>query len=119
MKVVEDTLSKDGIKRMLPRDFRALGYLQELNRIFLHPLGLALEIIVDTATNEEYFGCVWDYRDTDHGVIFGIKTDKKKASRIAAEKVKKSAARQSKFGWSVQPVGKLPVKGGRKNEENL
>ena len=54
MKVVEDTLSKDGIKRMLPRDFRALGYLQELNRIFLHPLGLALEIIVDTATNEEY-----------------------------------------------------------------
>ena len=110
MKVVEKNPPKDGIRRMLPREFRAQGYLQELNRTYLHPLGLAIEIIIDTSTNEEYFGGVWDYRDTDHGIIFGIKTDKEKATRIAAEKGKKSAARQNKFGWSVQPVGKLVEK---------
>ena len=28
------------------KEFREKGYLQELNRRFLHPLGLALEIII-------------------------------------------------------------------------
>lgn len=34
------------IKRMSPAEFRDLGYLQELNRRFLHPLGMALEVEV-------------------------------------------------------------------------
>ena len=32
-------------KRITPAEFRAAGLLQEVNRQFLHPLGLALEVI--------------------------------------------------------------------------
>lgn len=34
------------IKHMPIGEFRSEGYLQELNRLFLHPLGLALEVTV-------------------------------------------------------------------------
>lgn len=33
------------IKRIDIREFREVGFLQELNRLMLHPLGLALEVI--------------------------------------------------------------------------
>lgn len=59
-----------GIKRMSAKEFRAEGYLQELNRKFLHPLGLALEVIVDEESGEEYFGEVHDYRGERGGIIF-------------------------------------------------
>lgn len=36
------------IKRMDLTEFRRLGFLQEVNRQFFHPLGLALEMIVET-----------------------------------------------------------------------
>jgi len=35
------------IKRIEIKEFREMGLLAEINRSFLHPLGLALEIIVD------------------------------------------------------------------------
>jgi hypothetical protein len=35
------------VKKMPVAEFRRLGLLQELNRQFLHPLGLALEVVVD------------------------------------------------------------------------
>jgi hypothetical protein len=57
-------------KRMTPKEFRELGYLQELNRQFLHPLGLALEMVIDTDTGAEAFGQVWDYRDDPEGIVF-------------------------------------------------
>jgi hypothetical protein len=57
-------------KRMTPKEFRELGYLQELNRQFLHPLGLALEMVIDTDTGAEAFGQVWDYRDDPEGITF-------------------------------------------------
>ena len=37
----------DDIKRIDIKEFRESGLLAELNRTFLHPLGLALEIIVE------------------------------------------------------------------------
>ena len=37
--------------RMSVKEFRERGFLQELNRLFLHPLGLALEVIIDNKTD--------------------------------------------------------------------
>lgn len=37
-------------------DFRKYGYLQELNRMFLHPMGLALEVEIDDNGNEKLGG---------------------------------------------------------------
>ncbi len=44
--------------------------LAEVNRLFFHPLGLALEAIVDDETGEEKLGGIWDYRDDPEGIIY-------------------------------------------------
>lgn len=58
------------IKRMSVTEFRRLGFLQEVNRLLLHPCGLALEVVVDE-DGIERFGGVWDYRHDPVGVEFG------------------------------------------------
>lgn len=40
-------------KRMNIKEFREEGYLQEVNRQFFHPLGLALELEQNEETGEE------------------------------------------------------------------
>lgn len=67
----EDTMNDTGIiKEMTVQEFRELGVLQELNRLFLHPLGLALEVVIDTQTGEETLGKLWDYREDPEGLLF-------------------------------------------------
>ena len=51
------------------KEFRELGFLQELNRQFLHPLGLALEVHVDSEGNET-LGRIWDSRKEESGISF-------------------------------------------------
>lgn len=58
------------IKRMDIKEFRAKGFLQEANRKFFHPLGLALEVIVNDDIDEESLGGVWDYREDKDGMFF-------------------------------------------------
>ena len=62
---------KDNVKRIDIKEFRELGFLQELNRQFLHPMGLALEVIKDDDGNEK-LGGIWDYRDDPEGIIYDI-----------------------------------------------
>ena len=57
------------IKRIDIKEFREKGYLQELNRQFLHPLGMALEILIDEEGNES-LGGIWDYRDDPEGMLY-------------------------------------------------
>ena len=52
------------------KTFRQLGLLAEVNRIFFHPLGLALEVIIEG--NEERLGGIWDYREDPEGMIFDL-----------------------------------------------
>ncbi len=59
------------MKKINIKEFRELGYLQELNRRFLHPLGLALEITIDNE-KEELSG-IWDCRDNPEGIYYDIK----------------------------------------------
>jgi hypothetical protein len=93
------------IKKMSAQEFRELGYLQELNRRFLHPLGLAIEIAIDE-DGVERFGQVWDYRDDPEGLIYAPGTiDPDKALRIQLEAQGKQAARKKLLkGEFVQSV---------------
>lgn len=100
-------------RRMDIKDFQRDGYLQEVNRQFFHPLGLALEVLVDTETGEMQMGGIWDYRDDPEGIVFISGPDKDKAQRIHTARVQKAAGRVPRFGWAVQPVGEgvIPIKG--------
>lgn len=102
------------IKRIDIKEFREKGYLQELNRRFLHPLGLALEILIDDEGNE-FLGGVWDYRDDIEGIHFGITTHKnhghnldkmiKKKEFIDKEIEKRKDPRTNKLGSWIEPLG--------------
>lgn len=94
-------------KRMTVKEFRELGYLQELNRQFLHPLGLALEVRLNS-DNSESFGEVWDYRDDPEGITYGPDMiDPVKAERVLLEGARKIIPRIHKLGYIVQPVDSL------------
>lgn len=58
------------VERIDVAEFRTLGYLQEVNRRFLHPLGLALEVVIDDDGSER-LGGIWDYRDDPEGMLYG------------------------------------------------
>lgn len=96
------------VKRIDIKEFREKGYLQELNRQFLHPLGLALEIIIDGES--EKLGGIWDYRDDPEGIHFVNKTSNGTNFKIKADFVKsvfdtKKVLREKKLGYVIQPVG--------------
>lgn len=100
------------VKRMDIKEFRELGLLQEINRRFLHPMGLALEVVIDDNTGESTLGGVWDYRDDPEGIVFvdGL-ISKDKAERVAGMFSAKYETRTKKFGWHIQPIEpKLTVK---------
>jgi hypothetical protein len=91
------------IKKISAKEFREEGYLQELNRQFLHPLGLALEVIVND-DGTEVFGQVWDSRDDPEGIIFGDDLiDRDKVQKIFDESVAKAASRKEALGFVIQP----------------
>ena len=101
------------IKRMNIKEFRKVGFLQEANRLFFHPLGLALEIIATwpkdvTAEEKKKYkipfnhpkakhslGGVWDYRDDPEGMLFGddAMIDKKKVAAVEKLRTSKLPAR--------------------------
>ncbi len=59
------------IKKIDIKEFREKGYLQELNRRFLHPLGLALEVIVNDDGTEQLSG-IWDFREDKEEIYYNI-----------------------------------------------
>lgn len=63
---------KSESRKYIPiEEFRKEGYLQEVNRRFLHPLGLALEVDRDDNGNE-YLSGIWDSRDDPEGIIYDL-----------------------------------------------
>lgn len=93
-------------KFMSVKEFREGGYLQELNRRFLHPLGLAMSVFVDEDGNET-FGNIIDCRDEEEGIIFGedvtsTKRFEDNAKKIAGEWVERYLPRAEKYGSMIQ-----------------
>lgn len=92
----------DDIKRIDIAEFRALGFLQEVNRRVLHPCGLALEVEVDDDGTER-LGGVWDYRDDPEGITYvddGV--EQAKVASVDAEIAKHRDARVALLGSVVQ-----------------
>jgi hypothetical protein len=110
-------------------EFRELGFLQELNRTFLHPLGMALEVVIeecercggdgvekyppkeactgcDGAGFTERLGRIWDYRDDPEGMEFGpgYGLDPEKAAYVDAERGNRAAHRLKLFGLDELPT---------------
>jgi len=69
-------------KRIKIKEFQEFGYLQEANRLFFHPLGLALEVSTDASGLR--LGGVWDIRGDPEGILFDH-FDLKKVERVRIE----------------------------------
>lgn len=103
-----------------PQEFIDTGYLQEVNRQFLHPLGLALEVsksirVSDPRINNGepaeiqgrfvFFVRVWDYREDAEGIRYeGGLPDPAKAAAVEAILEERVAGREAALGYWVQPV---------------
>jgi hypothetical protein len=73
------------IKHMDLEEFINEGFLQEANRQFFHPLGLALEMSKDEEGHWSISG-IWDYRGDDEGMLFGNdELSYEKRDRVARE----------------------------------
>ena len=79
------------VKRIEIKEFRDRGYLQESNRLFFHPLGLALEVIIDELGGET-LGGVWDDRADPEGRVF-TEFDLEKVKMVAVEREARREAR--------------------------
>lgn len=92
------------IKRIDIKEFREMGLLAELNRTFLHPLGLALEVVVDDDGIEK-LGGIWDYRDDSEGILYSkdyFPTEQcQKAQKFIKEKHKQ---RKEILGFVFQDI---------------
>jgi hypothetical protein len=84
------------------REFRDLGLLQEVNRRILHPLGLALFVVVE-ADGTERLGGVVDYRSDPEGMAFSD-LDAEKVRQVAELESQRRSAREAALGYWVQPV---------------
>jgi len=92
------------VKRIDIKEFVDFGYLHELNRGFLHPLGLALEVTEHEDGSVTLSG-VQDRRDDVDGMIFMEDTlDPEKAARVAEERERRRPAREAALGYWQQPI---------------
>lgn len=99
-------MHSDEVKRISIKEFREQGYLLEINRRFLHPLGLALEIIIDDKTQEMRLGGVWDSRDDPEGFLYDEldDEDRQRAENIRRIENERRPAREQALGYWIQPL---------------
>ena len=105
------------VKRITIEEFRKKGYLQELNRRFLHPLGLALEVIVHKS-GKESLGGIWDYREDPEGIYYDLENSEEnrldmfteKSEFIESEFTKRAEGRIRKLGYFYEPIPKTNQK---------
>jgi hypothetical protein len=90
-----------GVKYLDGETFRNEGYLQEANRQFFHPLGLALELDLKANTLR-----VWDCRDDSEGIRFVHMDLRAKADLVDAQRQLRRIPRMEKLGYFVQPAFK-------------
>lgn len=89
-------------KRVDIAEWRKSGYLQEANRLFFHPHGLALEVTVADDGTESITG-VWDSRDDPEGIVFG-EVSAEFVANVEADAERHREARIRLMGAAVQPV---------------
>lgn len=94
-----------------PLELRDRGYLQEVNRQFFHPLGLALAVDVDQELDGRgrMLAAIWDERTDPEGWFFAedeLNNDvaQAKANAVAQEVGNKAAERIAVAGSVVQSI---------------
>ena len=92
------------IKKMDIKEFREFGFLFAVNHEFLHPFGLALEVVREK-DGTEHLGGIWDYRDDPEGIIFKEidDEDRAKIARVKEFADKKAEERKARLGYVIQP----------------
>jgi hypothetical protein len=90
-------------KYMPIEEFRSAGLLQEVNRIFFHPLGLALQVVKDEAGKMKLCGII-DAREDPEGFVFDPEPDNAKAEYVRNKFHERAIARLNKLGYVNQPV---------------
>jgi hypothetical protein len=97
-------------KYMSVEEFVKGGYMQEANRQFFHPLGLALSCIIDDVSGKALsLGSIWDYRDSPEGLAYGktVINDpefQRKNKNIAFKQKALHIPRKERLGWIIQPA---------------
>ncbi len=110
---MKDIVQKE-IKRMPIKEFRKKGYLQEVNRRILHPLGLALEVS-QQENGEEIISGVWDYREDEEGIHYALNdigytnverlnNFKDKFNFIENEIKSRKLKRAKNLGYFIEPI---------------
>ena len=82
-----------------------------MNRQFLHPMGLALEVLKDDDGNE-VLGGIWDYREDPDGIIYDLmnsdteRVEKfhKNANYVDEHIQKMIKSRIEKLDFGVEPI---------------
>lgn len=98
------------IKRMSIKEFVEKGFLQEANRLFFHPHGLALAVFVDDFDGTATLSGIWDYREDPEGMVFEDTTDPEwaeKMEQVKQERVRHLEHREALFGHFIQPIGSV------------
>jgi len=88
-------------KYMSVKEFQEAGYLHEINRRVLHPLGIALSVAIDDHNGQVEFGPIHDLRDDPSGIIFDT-LDGGKINNIENEISKRMDTRLEALGTWVQ-----------------
>jgi hypothetical protein len=91
-------------KHMSIAEFIDEGYLHEVNRRFLHPLGLALEVTVDDDGSTRLSG-IQDSREHLDGMIFAEDTlSVEKAQKVEVQEMTRRPFREHALGYWIQPL---------------
>jgi len=118
------------IKMMPVDEFRREGYLQEVNRRFLHPLGLSLMVDTDKDGIEEFAGVLDDRHDLE-GVVFAYDKPefhteeemdewRRKRDAVMGEVEKRRDIRIEAVGsWIEEIPSKKNNKGGSEQDSSL
>jgi hypothetical protein len=103
----------EDVRRIDIKEFRRLGILQEVNRKFFHPLGLALEVIVND-DGTETLGGIWDYREDPEGNFFSEDMIRQEAidyvEKLRKSKIKARKEIQEEYNVKVDKSG-IQIKG--------
>lgn len=97
---------EDSRDTMTLQEFYDEGYLQELNRGFLHPLGLAMSVIVEEVNGRKVvkeFGGIVDKRDAPHEIFFAEgEIDKDAIENVNEQSVEGFDKRFEELGFVIQ-----------------
>jgi hypothetical protein len=101
-------------KKIDIKEFTELGYLQEVNRQFLHPLGLALAIFINE-DGEYKLDSIWDSRDDSQGFRYDLKNSsieriknfQRKFTYIQQQKEKFKKERLKVLGEDIESIPEI------------